>query len=164
MMGIKSNDPIHYHILEELWQGSARNLKQICVWKSCCKVCQFDIIPKWQTYLQVAAAANLASLGVEAAVHLGDPLCLAPINKEKMNSLFSSKDGDQELYKSSTYYKFLLDEWQYHISLCNSPVLPDFCRYLRKFRKCVLISTICECLNIFSKNGGWLWKLEMKDT
>jgi len=39
------------------------------------------------TYLQVAAAANLASLGVEAAVHLGDPLCLAPINKET-NELF----------------------------------------------------------------------------
>ena len=46
------------------------------------------------TYLQAAAAANLASLAVEAAVHLADPLCLAPTNRAKMNSLFSSKSRD----------------------------------------------------------------------
>jgi len=80
----------------------------------------------------------LASLGEEAAVHLGDPLCLAPINKEKMNSLFSYKSGDQELYKSSTNYKFLLDEWQYHISLCNSHVFPHL--FLQGFMK---ISEMC---------------------
>ena len=55
-------------------------------------------LPIWSytkmTYLQAAAAANLASLAVEAAVHLADPLCLAPTNRAKMNSLFSSKSRD----------------------------------------------------------------------
>lgn len=40
------------------------------------------------TYHQIAAAANLASLGVVAVVHLADPLCQAPTNRTSFTFFF----------------------------------------------------------------------------